>query len=250
MRWIPSRDYVFFLVAIVTGVVAIVVFAAPDLLPVPLQDITRVTDALSLTQIGWIVAVVMLLIVVARFLNGVGAELDRSEITGEPPELASNGSVRDPTQSLTVTYTELLEPFESPEKVQRRIAMYGRRAGEHNELPEGYTQFFDEIAVTARDTYATSSTIDADTAEEAIKTGTWTDDRVAAAFLASDIEAEPTFTLVERVTAWLAPQRAFEHRLNRTVAAIEDCAESYLTYTNPRSEMQTHTGPDAEQGNI
>jgi hypothetical protein len=88
------------------------------------------------------------------------------------------------------------------------------------------------MAVTARDTYATATGCEAATAERAVQTGTWTDDRVAAAFLATDHDA-PTFTVTERALAWLTPRRTLDRRLGRTLDAIETDAESFLTYPNP-----------------
>lgn len=90
----------------------------------------------------------------------------------------------------------------------------------------------DEVAVTARDVYATANGCDEATAERAVETGTWTDDRVAAAFLATTDDA-PTFTVRERALAWLAPQRTLDRRVERTLDAIEAHADGYLTYRTP-----------------
>jgi hypothetical protein len=90
----------------------------------------------------------------------------------------------------------------------------------------------DEVAATARDVYATANDCDEATAERAVETGSWTDDRVAAAFLATADDA-PTFTVRERALAWLAPQRTLDRRVERTLDAIEAHTDGYLTYRTP-----------------
>lgn len=52
--------------------------------------------------------------------------------------------------------------------------------------------------------------------------GSWTEDRVAAAFLGGD--DAPDIGLARRLYAWLYPARAFERRVRRTVDAIETVA--------------------------
>jgi len=94
---------------------------------------------------------------------------------------------------------------------------------------EQLLELLDDVAETAEETYATATGCDPATAERAVATGEWTDDRVAAAFLATDRDA-PEFTLTERAAAWLGPQRTLERRLARTLDAIESHADSYLTY--------------------
>lgn len=54
-------------------------------------------------------------------------------------------------------------------------------------------------------------------AREAVRSGAWTDDPVAAAFLSE----EARLPLAERVRAAIDPGRAYRRRVRRTVAAIE-----------------------------
>jgi hypothetical protein len=58
---------------------------------------------------------------------------------------------------------------------------------------------------------------------EPIEAGTWTDDGVAAAFLAG--EGGPTPSLLSRLRLWLAPERERERRIEATMAAIERLRE-------------------------
>lgn len=60
-------------------------------------------------------------------------------------------------------------------------------------------------------------------ARRAVETGTWTDDAVAAAFLAGD--DGPTPALLSRVRLWLSPERERERRIEATMTAIERLQE-------------------------
>jgi hypothetical protein len=61
----------------------------------------------------------------------------------------------------------------------------------------------------------------ADTARDAVQSGTWTDDPVAAAFLADDLR-QP---LDERLRAAIDPGAAHVRRVRRTLAAIDAIAD-------------------------
>ncbi|QLH84540.1 DUF7269 family protein [Halosimplex pelagicum] len=65
---------------------------------------------------------------------------------------------------------------------------------------------------------------DRESADRAVATGTWTDDRTAAAFLSGD--DGPVATLRSRLRLWLDPERERERRIRRTVAALDAVAES------------------------
>lgn len=60
-------------------------------------------------------------------------------------------------------------------------------------------------------------------ADRAVAEGSWTDDRIAAAFLGDD--PAPGYPLRARIRGWLRPDLAFEHRVERTVDAIHDRLE-------------------------
>ncbi|NGM68288.1 hypothetical protein G6M89_04560 [Natronolimnobius sp. AArcel1] len=73
-------------------------------------------------------------------------------------------------------------------------------------------------------------------AREAVQSGTWTDDRVASAFLADD-QSQP---IGERLRGFLDPGAAFDRRLRRTLAAIETIDD------NPRWQPPTATEAASE----
>jgi hypothetical protein len=113
--------------------------------------------------------------------------------------------------------------------------------------PSRLLALLDEVAATARDAYAAATGCDEKTAERAVERGEWTDDRIAAAFLATEHEA-PTFTVTERALAWLTPERTFDRRLDRTLDAIDDHAEAFLTYRTPSTDRPA-TGDNSADSN-
>lgn len=68
---------------------------------------------------------------------------------------------------------------------------------------------------------------DRDAVEAAIESGTWTDDRAAAAVLAPGIEFPP-WSLRQRLEAWLFPERVVRRQLQRTVQAIAEAADDAI----------------------
>ncbi len=76
---------------------------------------------------------------------------------------------------------------------------------------------------TAASAYAHHGRVSPKEAQVAIETGTWTDDDLAAAFLASDDGPRPgTYS---RIRLWLLPAAERERRIERTVAAIRHLQE-------------------------
>lgn len=75
-------------------------------------------------------------------------------------------------------------------------------------------------AATASVRRAPTGPDDRETAREAVERGAWTDDPVAAAFLAG--AGGPAQPLGARLRGWLRPDTAFERRVERTVSAIHD----------------------------
>lgn len=233
---LPSRDHVLFVIAILTGMIAIWAFIAPEALPDGLTPLYGMTADISPTWIAIITTGLLAAIVGKRLLTGITNQLDRSPIFSTPPEVPIETPVPEATGAFESTYTGVDAWFADADETGRRVAMYGRRANHHDDIPESVEQLLDELAITARDVHATTTNVDSEKAAQAVATGDWTDDRVAAAFLASDLDASPSFTAWERIAGWLAPQRTFESRMKRTVSAIEESAGAYLTYEKPIDE--------------
>ncbi len=76
-------------------------------------------------------------------------------------------------------------------------------------------QTFAETTVQA---YARVEECTTETAQQAIATGTWTDDRVAAAFIGG--EDSPRYPLWARLRGWLDPSAEHSRRVRRTMDAI------------------------------
>lgn len=76
---------------------------------------------------------------------------------------------------------------------------------------------------TAVHAYGTATEVSREAAQDAIERGTWTDDRMAASFLAGPDGPRPA--LIARLRLWVAPERERGRRIERTLAAIERLQE-------------------------
>lgn len=89
---------------------------------------------------------------------------------------------------------------------------------------------------------------DSEAVSEHIRSGDWTDDRIAAAFLASN--GNVSVPRWRRIYAWLFPARSFERRLERTLDAIEAreaaLAEGTASTVSPARKTTASTGGDAD----
>lgn len=82
---------------------------------------------------------------------------------------------------------------------------------------EGSEAIRDDLIEGAVRVARTSRGLDAASAREAVRSGTWTDDPVAAAFLA----AEPAYPVIEWLRGAVDPGEAYRRRVRRTIEAIE-----------------------------
>lgn len=87
-----------------------------------------------------------------------------------------------------------------------------------------------------------------------VETGTWTDDDLAAAFLAG--EEGPNFSLAARIREWLDPEAERRRRVERTVEAVRQSVRDDRDPTNHRESQtndpaaQTNDGEsDSEEAN-
>jgi len=81
----------------------------------------------------------------------------------------------------------------------------------------------ESLADTAASAVAGAGDRDPETARRAVETGSWTDDRLAAAFLADEDGPDPP--LAARLRAWVDPAAERRRRVERAVDALEDAAE-------------------------
>lgn len=240
MNW---RDRALLFVASVSIAATTWLFLAPETVPL---DVDRIVPHLD-ERVGTRLAAVLLGLTVLRLLIGSTVPVDRSPITDTTPELAAGAAVSPMAADLGATYDRVVDRFESPGRVERRTATYGRRTVRIADVPVSIERFLDELAAAARDVYATKTGCDDETAAAAVVAGTWTDDRIAAAFLASDLDAEPTFSKRERAVAWLTPRRTFEARVDRVLRVLEDEAGTFLSF-DPETPTRPTSGPDRPTG--
>lgn len=77
----------------------------------------------------------------------------------------------------------------------------------------------DDLRALAVDVVARESNCPADVARERVDAGEWTDDPVAAAYVA---DREASLPFYRRLLAWLRPWRATVRRVEAAIAAVED----------------------------
>ena len=82
--------------------------------------------------------------------------------------------------------------------------------------------FTDRLRPVAEAVLVAYTTVDDEGAQQALATGTWTDDRIAAAYLSG--EEGPRLPLSRRLYAWLYPGRALDQHVGRTVAELQRIA--------------------------
>lgn len=128
----------------------------------------------------------------ARTARGDGDGFD--EATATPPEAVTTARQRRTATDLDGAFDDAVDgDTEARERVRERLRGTAARAYAH----------------------ATGCQLDA--ARAAVRDGTWTDDRTAAAALA-DADG-PTHSVGARLRLWLDPERERERRFTRTVAA-------------------------------
>jgi hypothetical protein len=86
------------------------------------------------------------------------------------------------------------------------------------------------LAETAASAHAHAADRRPEEASRAVETGAWTDDSIAAAFLAG--EAGPGFSLLARLRAWLDPEAERRRRVERAVEAVSGVLDAGI-----RSEL-------------
>jgi len=230
MRPRITRAHLLLGFGILAGGVGLAVIFAPDLLPAEVEQFSDVLDGQTVSRLAIGLGAFVVLVAVFRLLRSSPEQVDRSPIAGTPPELVTAEEAESADRQARVVYDRAVRGFEEPDHSARLVAIYGRRAQSATEVDTDIERYLQDLAATAADTYAMAVGCDETTAERAVETGRWTDDRVVAAFLATDLDSEVSFTAWERFNAWLAPERVFRARVRRVLGEIERYADSYLTY--------------------
>ncbi|MFC3476757.1 DUF7269 family protein [Halobacterium litoreum] len=158
--------------------------------PVTGLDATLATGVLGAGLVGY---------ALRQRRNRDGPDEDRR--LSEPPEAAD---ARDPGAAVD-------------DAIER--ATDGRRAVRTRDAKASVRQRVRRTAIRA---YACTRNVDDGEAADAVGSGAWTRDPIAAAFVGD--ERAPRLPLRERLRGWLHPDRAFERRAERATNAVHALA--------------------------
>lgn len=193
------------LVAFVGAVVAVSPSVATGTPLAPVADAVAAVGAYPLMLAGG--ALVALSLVgsalvpsAERRLSDDGASERFERLVSRPPEAVVDGAPRTAAAFDATVERAVAGDEQSLERVRERLA---------------------GLTVAALDGRVDDQTTGTD--DRRVATGTWTDDRTAAAFLAGP--EGPSQTLAARIRHWLAPERERRRRIRRTVAAIQNPAD-------------------------
>ena len=193
-----SRRAVLGGVGAVAAATAFGLAVAPEIADVPpIDTLVALTAGLDRTQ-----AVLLASTVVAGYVVLARAAGGQSE---SPPDLFDR-ACRNPPETPT-THTTAQTAARTDATIDRAVT------GEQRAV----TEVRHSLAATAAAVHAAATDTDRTRAEAAIEAGEWTEDPVAAAFLASS-ESPP---IGARLRLWLTPRRERRRRIERTLAAIE-----------------------------
>jgi hypothetical protein len=173
---------------------------APALLPPGTRRALATTvDGVGPEGLAWLFAAVAGLYALYRGARGPSRPSVAPEFVDRPPERAP----RD----------DRVVGADVDRVLARRVA--AGRAGDVRDAGRELRRSLRGLAVEAM----VHEGLDREAARGAVRRGDWTDDRAAAAFLGG--AGAPSLPLRDRVRGWLDPDREFERRLDRTVAAID-----------------------------
>lgn len=242
-----TRAHLLLVFGLLAGAGGLAVIFVPDLLPAEVEQFRDILDRQLVSRFAIGLATFVVLTALFRLLRPSAARVDRSPIPQQPPEVVTANKATDTDRQARVAYSRAVEQFDSADRSARLVAIYGRRAQNAAEIDEDLERYLRGLADVVANTYATSVGCDEATANHAVETGQWTDDRVAAAFLAADLDSDVSFTAWERFNAWVAPERVFRARVRRVLDEAELYTDSYLTYGGVVSRNpQTPTASEAE----
>ena len=166
---------------------------------------------------------------------------DAAATRSATPSLSSSNSSPAPSSTAAANGAPAVVGEAATERVERTVAALkrGNRARAKREA------VVDDLRATLRAVERADGR-SSEEIDERLRTGAWTDDRVAAVFLGGT--AAGSLSVWQRLRAWLFPGRTFERRLERTLAELERHAASAagLETANTETETDTDTDRDAE----
>lgn len=158
------------------------------------------TDALPLLVAGVLVGLGVLRGALRRLSRHSADERLRPEADHSTTDITLTGSDFDRTLDQVLKEVDRSQSTDPAESLQQRLWE------------------------SAADTLVAFGDVDRAGAENALATGTWTDDPIAAAFL-SDASG-PSLSFLHRIYAWLYPRGAVKQRVERTVSELQAWADT------------------------
>lgn len=165
-----------------------------------------------------------LLLIVAMLFRGLirsGTKSDRVPIVETAPERVTENTIPFYTGVLQEGLETSVSVLSSPSVDDRKVAVYGNQLRESDRLPEYAATVFDELETTAVAVIVAQNNITREEAVDRVRSGRWTDDRIVATYLRSKPTEGESFTLWERIQAWVQPEKVFMKRIERIIAEIE-----------------------------
>lgn len=223
---LPTRTGVARILAGLGGVAVIVGFVlavSGGVLPAPARaPAAALAESLGKSLIAWTLAATGCAYALWRIVRGRRRPPVAPDLATDPPEASALEGTRTGNR-FEILVENHVESVRDPDDPDDRI-----RAALIDVLLDVETQLYGRSP-------------DRVTAD--IRAGEWTTDRIPAAYLGG--EEAPGYPLRSRIRGWLRPTRAYEHRVERTVAAIRDRIDAHridpaaTAASDERSEVAT-----------
>lgn len=234
-----TKRYVYFLIGLIVWIVAIVFAFFPEHLPEQTTHLYESIGRIEGQPEGRFLLAILAGIVIVGSLVKLFVAVKHNPIDRSPIGQTINGTDSSATRVGTRfddTLENALESVGSLSYRDRHIVVYGRRTHDLDALPipSDINAAFNELVEAAVRSHAITNNLDVEKARQDIDEGAWTENRIVAAFLATNQETSPTFTVRERFIAWAFPQQTFKNRIRQTLAEIEHTNNEFLTYDAPQ----------------
>lgn len=212
---------------VVTGLLALAVAVGMLLVPNRLPGVTAMTAGVDLVGANRVATVIAIVLgIAAAVAVRSSADIGSTLLVDTPPErsIPSStvvGSAFDERTSWTA----------------ERIA--------RGEIDAEESQSRRELRETLRGVLRRDGTLSSTAIEDRLESGSWTDDSIAGAFLASDVD----YPLRYRIVRWLQPNIAYERAVRRTAEAIaaRDPKRPERTARSRHSDGSNRPRKDASQ---
>ena len=229
-----TRGSLSLVLIVATAVGALFIVYFPDRLPSLIDPVLRYVEREQMAVVIALAVGILIFLVSMNRLIYSTAQIDHSIISEYDYRPPSSGLKR-PGDSLNTVFEGAISEVNDLGIGDRHLMVYGRRTLDRRDSPRKLNQTFNVLVELATRTTATAENLSSEDALTQVNEGTWTDDRIAAAFLASDIDCSAQFKFRERLISWLFPSLIFKRRVERVLTTIESTGGTFLTYdSSPR----------------